>query len=87
MAKITKSEYIKISKTLIRKLYKLGCWGKGSLYEDELKDSFPSDLKGKVLIIADSLVKQEILVKKRKKFGFKYFLNTEKREKIDQIKA
>jgi len=44
---ITRSEYIKIAKTLIRKLYKTGCWGKGSLYEDELKDGFPGDQKGK----------------------------------------
>ncbi|MAG15699.1 hypothetical protein CMO88_01415 [Candidatus Woesearchaeota archaeon] len=84
--KVTKSEYIQISKSLIIKLYKLGCWGKGSLYEDELKDGFPSDDKGKVLVVADALVKQKILCKKAKKYGFKYYLNQERRDKIDEIR-
>ena len=85
VVKVTKSDYIKISKSLIRKLYKLGCWGKGSLYEDNLKDGFPSEDKGRVLIIANALVKQGILCKKPKKYGFKYYLNLERRDKINQI--
>jgi len=84
--KITKSDYIKISKSLIRKLYKSGCWGKGSLYQDELKDGFPSEEKGKVLIVADALVRQRILGKKPKKYGLKYYLNQERKDKIDQIR-
>lgn len=84
--KITKSDYIRISKTLVRKLYKLGCWGKGSLYEDELKDGFPSEEKGKVLVVANALVKQKILCKKSKKYGFKYYFNSERRDKIDEIR-
>lgn len=83
--KTTKSDYIKISKSLIRKLYKLGCWGKGSLYEDNLKDGFPPEDKGKILIVANALIKQKILCKKPKKYGFKYYLNKEKRNKINQI--
>ena len=84
--KINKSDYIRISKSLIRKLYKSGCWGKGSLYEDELKDGFPSEDKGKVLSVADALVKQRILGKKPKKYGYKYYLNQERKDKIDQIR-
>ena len=83
--KVTKGDYIKISKSLIRKLYKLGCWGKGSLYEDNLKDGFPPEDKGKVLVVANALVKQRILCKKSKKYGFKYYLNLERRDKINQI--
>ena len=83
--KITRSDYILISKALIRKLYMTGCWGKGSLYEDHLKDGFPPEEKGKVLIVADALVKQRIICKKRKLYGFKYYLNTERRDKIRQI--
>jgi len=85
--KVRKSDYIKISKVLVRKLYKLGCWGKGSLYEDELKDGFPCEEKGKVLVVASALVKQKILAKKPKKYGFKYYLNPERRDKIDEIKG
>ena len=83
--KITRSDYILISKALIRKLYMTGCWGKGSLYEDHLKDGFPPEEKGKVLTVADALVKQRIICKKRKLYGFKYYLNTERRDKIRQI--
>jgi len=83
--KIKKSDYINISRSLIRKLYKLGCWGKGSLYEDRLKDGFPLEQKGMVLAIADSLVKQNILCKKPKKYGVKYYLNMERIDKIKEI--
>jgi hypothetical protein len=84
-AKIFKSDYIKISKTLVRKLYKSGCWGKGSLYEDELKDGFPSEEKGKILAVAEALVRQRIFGKKPKKYGYKYHLNPERRSKIEEI--
>ena len=80
-----KSDYIKISKILVRKLFKTGCWGKGSLYEDELKDGFPPQEKGKVLAVANALVKQMILCKKPKKYGTKYFLNAKRRNKIQEI--
>ena len=83
--RITRSDYIIISKAIIRKLYMTGCWGKGSLYEDHLKDGFPPEEKGKVLTVADALVKQRIICKKRKLYGFKYYLNAERRDKIRQI--
>ena len=83
--KIKRSDYIIISKALLRKLYSAGCWGEGSLYEVHLKDGFPPEEKGKVLIIANALIKQGIVCKKRKKYGFKYYLNAEKRDKIKEI--
>jgi len=83
--KIQKSDYIKISKSLLIKLFKEGCWGKGSLYEDNLKDGFPKDEVDKVIVIADALVRQGILGKKRKQYGFKYFLNADRRDKIIEI--
>lgn len=83
--KITRSDYIIISKAILRKLYITGCWGKGSLYEEHLKDGFPQNEKGKVLIVADALVRQGLICKKRKIYGFKFFLNPEKRDKIREI--
>jgi len=80
-----RSDYIIISKAILRKLYITGCWGKGSLYEDNLKDGFPPEEKGKVIVIANALVRQNILCKKRKLYGFKFYLNTERRNKIRQI--
>lgn len=83
--KIPRSEYIEISKVIIKKLYKGGCWGRGSLYQDNLKDGFSQEDKGKVLEVANALVKQRILGKKPKKYGFKYFLNVERKDKIEEI--
>ena len=83
--KITRSDYIAISKAILRKLYITGCWGKGSLYEDNMKDGFPQGEKGKILAVADALAKQGIICKKRKLYGFKYYLNAERRDKIRQI--
>jgi len=85
MMKIKRSEYIAISKSIIRKLYSCGCWGEGSLYEDNLKDGFPPEERGKIVDVANALVRQGILCKKSKKYGLKYFLNTERREKINEI--
>ena len=67
------------------KLYKLGCWGKGSLYEDNLKDGFHDKDKGKILTVADALVKQDICGKKRKEHGWKYYLNMKRIDKIREI--
>ncbi len=86
MVKISRGEYIRIAKTLVRKLFKLGCWGKGSLYQDELSDGFPAEEKGKIMSVADALVRQDILGKKSKKYGQKFYLNPRRRDKIDQIK-
>jgi len=83
--KIKRSDYITISKALLRKLYFAGCWGKGSLYEVHLKDGFPAEEKGKILFVADALVKQDILCKKKKLYGFKYYLNAKRRDKVKEI--
>ncbi len=48
MTKIKKSEYIKISRTLVRKLYDETCFGKGSLYVENLKRGFPKEYVSKV---------------------------------------
>jgi hypothetical protein len=56
------------------------------LYEDELKDGFPGQQKGNVQEVADSLVRQGILLKKSKKYGWKYYLNKKRRNKIEEIR-
>ena len=73
MSKIKKSEYIKLSRTLVRKLYDETCFGKGSLYMDNLKRGIPQELVGYVEIVLNALVKQDICAKKRKEHGWKFF--------------
>lgn len=83
--KIYKSEYIKISRAVITKLRILDCWGKGSVYVDVLKSGFPPEKIDKVKRVVDGLVKQKLIIKKKKEHGWKYFLNKEKQDKIGEI--
>ena len=83
MPKIKKSEYIKYSRTLVRKLYSTGCWGAGSMYEDNLLDGLPDKSIGRKVL--DALIKQRIIIGKKKKYGHKYYQNTERMDKIKEI--
>lgn len=85
MTKIKKSEYIRISKTIIRKLHDLGCYGDGSVYIHVLQSGIPKHEIDKIQIVVDALVKQQICVKKMKEHGWKYFLNIERLDKIKEI--
>ena len=85
MSKINKSSYIKLSRTLIKKLYDETCFGKGSMYLDNLKKRIPKEYVGIVEIVLESLVKQQICGKKKKEHGWKYYLNMERIDKIREI--
>lgn len=85
MVRVKKSEYILLSRTLVRKLYDETCFGKGSLYFENLKKGIPPEFAGKVGVVLDALVKQNICGKKRKKYGWKYFLNIKRLDKIKEI--
>jgi len=85
MVKVKKSEYIKLSRTLIRKLYDETCFGKGSLYIENLKRGIPPEYLDKVEPVLSALVKQNICGKKRKEHGWKYFLKMERIDKIREI--
>ena len=85
MAKVMKSEYIKISRTLVKKLFDETCFGKGSLYFDSLKKGFPNEYLDKVEPVLEALVKQKICGKKKKKHGWKYYLNIDRYDKIKEI--
>lgn len=83
MTKIKKSDYISYSRTLVRKLFSVGCFGRGSMYEDNLLSGLPDGYVAKKVL--EALVKQAIILKKRKKYGWKYFLNEERLDKIKEI--
>lgn len=85
MTKVKKSEYIKLSRTLVKKLYDETCFGKGSLYLDNLKRGIPPEHLDKVEIVLNALVRQSICGKKRKEHGWKYFLNIQRLDKIREI--
>ncbi len=85
MSKVRKSEYIKVSRTIIRKLYDENCFGKGSLYIETLKKGIPKEYVGIVETVTESLIKQQICAKKKKEHGWKYYLNLDRIDKIKEI--
>lgn len=85
MVKIKKSEYIKLSRTLIKKLYDEGCFGKGSIYLENLKRGIPKEYLGKIETVLNALVKQSICGRKKKEHGWKYYLNMKRIDKIREI--
>jgi hypothetical protein len=81
--KMHKSDYIKYSRAIVRKLHHNGCYGTGSMYEDNVVKGLPDiSIAKKVL---EALVKQSIACKKKKEHGWKYYLNMDRYDKIREI--
>jgi len=85
MTKVKRSEYIKISRTIVKKLFDQNCFGKGSVYVHVLKSGMPKEDLDKIEIVLDAMVKQNICCKKKKGHGWKYYLNMERYDKIKEI--
>ena len=68
---------------MARKLDISCCYGTGSMYEENIVKGLPD--KGIAKKVLEALVKQRICVRKKKKHGWKYFLNKEKSDKIREI--
>ena len=85
MANIKKSEYIRLRRTIIRKLLDLNCFGKGSVYINVLESGIPKNESEKVMIVLNALIKQKICIKKKKTHGWKYFLNMDRYDKLMEI--
>ena len=66
MVHVKKSEYIRISRTLVKKLFALNCFGKGSVYIHVLKSSISKEDIDKVEIVLEALIRQNIACKKKK---------------------
>ncbi|MEK6943152.1 MAG: hypothetical protein AABX00_03770 [Nanoarchaeota archaeon] len=80
---VKKSDYIKYSHIMVKKLYKSTCFGKGSMYEDNVISGLPDAKIAKQVL--NALVKQEICVRKKKEHGWKYYLNMDRLDKIKEI--
>lgn len=92
MGKIKRSEYIIVSRTICKTLFKGHYFGEGSLYFDNLvkglgdRDFSRLDItKDKIKKILEALIKQRIICKKKKKHGWKYYLNMGRYDKIKEI--
>ena len=77
MVKVKKSEYIIISKKIIRLLLRETCWGKGSMYFDNIKKSgFKDNEIPLVEDVINGLVKQALVMKKKHKYGLRWIVET-----------
>ena len=85
MVKVKRSEYIRISRTIVKKLFDQTCFGKGSVYIYVLKSGISKEDLDKVEIVLEALVKQNICCKKKKEHGWKYYLNIDRYDKIREI--
>lgn len=85
MTSVKKSEYIRISRTIIKKLFDQNCFGKGSVYIYVLKSGISKEDLDKVEIVLEALIKQNICCKKKKEHGWKYYLNMDSYDKIKEI--
>ena len=85
MVKVKKGEYIRVSRTIVKKLFDQKCFGKGSVYIHVLKSGISKEDLDKVEIVLEALVKQNICGKKKKEHGWKYFLNMDRYDKIKEI--
>ncbi len=85
MVKVKKSEYIRISRTIVKKLFDENCFGKGSVYIYVLKSCISKEDLDKIETVLEALVKQNICGKKKKEHGWKYYLNMDRYDKIKEI--
>ena len=80
---VHKSDYIKYSRFIARKLHRSTCYGKGSMYEENVVAGLPDREIAKKALVA--LVKQNICGKKKKEHGWKYYLDMDRYDKIKEI--
>src|SRR3989338_6844065 len=85
MTRVKRSEYIRISRTIVKKIFDLNCFGKGSVYIHVLKSGISKEDLDKVEIVLEALIKQNICGKKKKEHGWKYYLNMDRYDKIKEI--
>ena len=84
MGKLSASDYTKIKRNIIKKLYANKAFVKGHLLYETLASGLPSHLTGSVLIVLDDLLKEEIvLLYGKTKHGDAYQFNVKKLKEIE----
>jgi len=76
----------KVKKTIIRKLYSAGCWGKGHMLMERFKSGLPAHYQGYVTDALDELIKERIICAYgRTKYGPAFYLNISKKKEIEEM--
>ena len=80
------ADYLKIKRTIIRKLYAKRAFRKGHLLFERLQSGIPPHLAGFVHNVLDDLIKENIVLHYGKtKHGDAYQLNISKLKEIEEI--
>ena len=84
--KFKRSDYLRIRKNIIKKLYSNTAFSKGHLLYERLQSGIPPHLAGFVEYVLDELIKEGIVIHYGKtKHGDAYQLNIKKLEEIEKI--
>jgi hypothetical protein len=84
--RLNKTDYIKIKRNILKKLYSNQAFSKGHLLYERLASSIPGHLKGFVKDVLEDLMKEElVLFYGKTKHGDAYQLNIKKLKEIEDI--
>lgn len=84
--KLTKANYDKIKKNILKKLYAHHAFSKGHLLFERLQSGIPPHLTGFVQYVLEDLLKEElVLFYGRTKYGDAYQLNMKKLKEIEEL--
>jgi len=84
--KLTKSNYMKIKKNILKKLYSHNAFSKGHLLYERLKSGIPPHLEGFVKDVIEDLMKERlVLFYGKTKYGNAYQLNIKKLKEIEVL--
>lgn len=84
--KLSKQDYLKIKKNILKRLYSNQAFSKGHLLYERLTSGIPSHLRGEVKEVLDELIKEEmVIVYGKTKYGDAYQLNIKKLKEIEDL--
>jgi len=84
--KLNQSDYLKIKKNILKKLYSHKAFAKGHLLYERIASGIPPHLKGFTQNVLADLIKEKIvLLYGKTKYGDAYQLNIEKLKEIEEI--
>ena len=84
--KLTKGDYLRIKKNILKRLYSNQAFSKGHLLYERLTSGVPPHLRGFVKDILDDLIKEGlVLFYGKTKYGDAYQLNIKKLKEIEGL--
>lgn len=84
--KLSSTDYSKIKKNIIKRLYANKAFSKGHLLYERLTSGIPPHLAGFVEQVLDNLIKEGLVIHYgRTKYGDAYQLNINKLKEIEEI--